>query len=54
MTVRMILDIFGIETGLSKICEDIVYSHKPNRWNTEKRISFLLISPIILGEAVKV
>ena len=54
MTIRMILDIFGIEAELSKICEDITYSHKPNRWITEKRILFLLISPIIFGDAVKV
>ncbi len=54
MTIRMILDIFGIEAELSKICENIAYSHKPNRWITEKRILFLLISPIIFGDAVKV
>ena len=54
MTIRMILDIFGIKTGLSKIYKDIVYSHKPNRWITEKRILFLLIFPIIFGDAVKV
>ncbi len=54
MTIRMILDIFGIEAELSKICEDITYSLKPNRSITEKRILFLLIFPIIFGDAVKV
>ena len=54
LTIRMILDIFGIEAELSKICEDITYSLKPNRSKNKKRILFLLIFPIIFGDAVKV
>ena len=54
MTIRMILDIFGIKAELSKICEDITYPLKPSRSITENRILFLLIFPIIFGDAVKV